>query len=170
MAAIAATGISVGLAGLAGGPAHAAARPAGRQYSTPGGLTGVAATSAANAWAVGYAGRLFGSKVLLLHWNGAKWSRITGPAVLTGAGALTGITVVSAKDAWAVGYYRNAGHDQTLVLHWNGTAWQRVSSPDVSDTGNDLYAVAATSAGAWLVGATGGSRALALRCTAQGCK
>jgi hypothetical protein len=150
MAAIAATGISVGLAGLAGGPAHAAARPAARQFSTPGGLTGVAATSAANAWAVGYAGRLFGSKVLLLHWNGAKWSRITGPAVLTGAGALTGITVVSAKDAWAVGYTGTYASEHTLLLHWNGRTWSQVTSP--RPVGGTLTAVTATASGGWAVG------------------
>jgi hypothetical protein len=63
----------------------------------------VAAGSAAHAWAVGYSGLLARSKVLMLHWNGAKWSRVTRPQVLTGPGALRAITVVSAKDAWAVG-------------------------------------------------------------------
>jgi hypothetical protein len=164
MAVIAATGIWAGLAGLAGGPAHAAgtvaagpagsrpaaARPAGRQYSTPGRLAGVAAASAANAWAVGYAGTLSGSKVLMLHWNGAKWSRVTGPKALTGAGALTAITVVSAKDAWAVGYTGTYASDHTLLLHWNGRTWSQVTSP--RPIGGGLTAVTATASGGWAVG------------------
>jgi hypothetical protein len=34
-------------------------------------LTGVAATSARNAWVVGYAGG--GGQVLIAHWNGISW-------------------------------------------------------------------------------------------------
>jgi|HubBroStandDraft_1064217.scaffolds.fasta_scaffold299777_2 hypothetical protein len=35
-------------------------------------LTGVAATSASNAWAVGSTGR--DGKLLILHWNGKRWT------------------------------------------------------------------------------------------------
>jgi hypothetical protein len=34
-------------------------------------LTGVAATSAKNAWVVGYAGG--GGQALIAHWNGVSW-------------------------------------------------------------------------------------------------
>ena len=34
-------------------------------------LTGVAATSARNAWVVGYAGG--GGQALIAHWNGVSW-------------------------------------------------------------------------------------------------
>jgi hypothetical protein len=116
VAAIAATGISVGLASVVAGPAHAAgtaatgvaagsrpaaARTAATYYSISGGLTGVASASATNAWAVGYTGEEYSGKVLMLHWNGKAWSRVTSPKVLGGTtGALTAITVVNAKDAW----------------------------------------------------------------------
>jgi hypothetical protein len=39
-------------------------------------LTGVAATSASDAWAVGYAGSSsIGSTTLIEHWNGTTWTR-----------------------------------------------------------------------------------------------
>src|SRR5262249_9144304 len=40
-----------------------------------GGLVDVAATSAANAWAVGYLGGISASMPLILHWNGMAWKR-----------------------------------------------------------------------------------------------
>jgi len=175
MAAIAAAAISAGLASVAAGPAHAArfaamesaadpqpaaaVRPAATQYSIPGGLAGVAGASAANAWAVGYAaGSAASSKVLMLHWNGAKWSRVTSPKVLTVTGALSGITVVSATDAWAVGFTGTYASEHTLLLHWNGTVWKQVPSPSLA---GGLSTVAATSAdNAWAVGSTDSYRTL----------
>src|SRR5580658_4506717 len=76
---------------------------AATSYSTAGQLVGVAAVSPSSAWAVGSAGDS-AQTVLMLHWNGNAWSRVTSPAVLNGrAGHLSAITVVSATDAWAVG-------------------------------------------------------------------
>ena len=164
--AIAATCISAGLAGLAAAPAHAAgtaatgsaassrpaAGPADTHYTTSGELAGVAAASAADAWAVGGTGEDFSGKVVMLHWNGAKWSRVTSPKVLTGTGALRGITVVSATDAWAVGYTVTGDGYYTLLLHWNGRTWSRVTSPP--SIGGMLVAVTATASGGWAVGYT----------------
>jgi len=175
--AIVATGISVGLstviagsssaaasvprvagpagtAGTAGSLTRAAtpARPAAGYFSTPGGLTGVAAVSASNAWAVGYAGSSTSPKVLMLHWNGKTWSRVTGPSVLTGAGELNAITVVNAKDAWAAGFtgaFTNTSR-RTLLLHWNGSAWSPVTRP--APIPGFLNAVTATASGGWAVG------------------
>ena len=74
------------LAGLNGAPALAASAatsarpprrhandnhtPAAAYYSTGGQLRSVAAASANNAWAVGYAGTGSSTAVLMLHWNG----------------------------------------------------------------------------------------------------
>ena len=56
----------------------AAARsgPAGKaaSYAISGDLSGVAATSAGNAWAVGSAGRFTSPKTLILPWNGEAWT------------------------------------------------------------------------------------------------
>lgn len=156
MLAIAAAGIPVSLASGVAGPVSAAvhparaARPAATAYSVAGGLTGVAARSRSSAWAVGYTGNL-SRKVLMLHWNGRAWSRVTSPRVLTGAGQLSAITVVSARDAWAVGSTGSDLHPRTLILHWNGRAWSTVSHPAPVANGS-LSAVTATAKGGWAVG------------------
>jgi hypothetical protein len=152
---IAAAGIPVSLAGVVASPVSAAihparaVRPAATAYSVTGGLSGVAAASRGSAWAVGYTGTST-RKVLMLHWNGRAWSRVTSPRVLTGVGDLSAITVVSAKDAWAVGSTGSDLHPRTLIVHWNGRAWSAVSSPAVAN--GSLSAVTATARGGWAVG------------------
>jgi hypothetical protein len=159
--AVAASGLCLTLAALAAGPAQAAGsratptsadRVAAASYSTRGGLTGVAATSAKNAWAVGYAGSSGSPKVLMLRWNGTAWSRVTRPSVLTGRGELSAIKVVNAKDAWAAGFtggFVNTSR-RTLLLHWNGKAWSEVTRP--APIPGFLNAVTATAHGGWAVG------------------
>jgi hypothetical protein len=160
---VATTAAAALLAGMAVGPARAtvapamrgaAEHPAATSYSTVGRLTGVAAASAGNAWAVGAAGSAASEKVLMLHWNGRAWSRVTSPKVLDGtAGELTAITVVSGTDAWAVGVTGAAGSgkDHSLLLHWNGKAWSQVTSP-APVIGGNLNAVTATAKSGWAVG------------------
>jgi hypothetical protein len=159
---VAASGICLVLAGLSAGSPGAMAgtltsgvqglRPAAAYYGTEGGLTGVAATSTSNAWAVGYAGSSTSLKVLMLHWNGKTWSRTTSPSVLTRAGELSAITVVNAKDAWAAGFTGgfNITRRRTLLLHWNGRAWSQVTRP--APIPGFLDAVTATASGGWAVG------------------
>jgi hypothetical protein len=149
-------GISVIPAAAAAGPASAAPALAATGYSAPGSLAGVAAASTRNAWAVGSAGSPTSAKVLMLHWNGSRWSRVTSQRVLTGPGALSAISVVSAKDAWAVGNSGSFAHPRSLILHWNGKAWSEVTSPKPVANGN-LSAVTATARGGWAVGSISGS-------------
>jgi hypothetical protein len=71
--------VSLLVAGVAAGAAPAAiarARSAGpiTSASITGLLAGVAATSASNAWAVGYGGAQT-TKTLILRWNGTSWTR-----------------------------------------------------------------------------------------------
>lgn len=168
---IATTGISLGISTviaepLAAGPARAVSstarmagslvstatkgRPASAYYTAPGLLAGVAAASASSAWAVGYAGSSV-PKVLMLHWNGRAWARVTSPRVLIGAGELSAIKVVNAKDAWAAGFTGSLeGARRTLLLHWNGTAWRPVTRP--APIAGFLNAVTATASGGWAVG------------------
>ena len=158
---VAAAAAAALLGGMAVGSAHASAlgavvaeRPAATTYSTAGRLTGVAAASASNAWAVGAAGSDASAKALMLHWNGKAWARVTRPKVLDGtAGELSAITVVSASDAWAVGVTGTAGSgkDHSLLLHWNGKAWSQVTSP-APVLGGSLNAVTATAKNGWAVG------------------
>ena len=110
-------------------------------------LSGVAAVSATDAWAVG--GR--NGQTLILRWNGKAWRQMPGPNL---AGALAAVTVTSATDAWAVGLDGPAGN-QGIIEHWNGKAWTAMRSP--VPTGN-LDSVTATSASdVWAAGYSGNS-------------
>ena len=110
----------------------------------------MAATSARNAWAVGYyPGPESSSGTLIAHWNGKSWKQVPSPN--DGYSILQGVAATSARNAWAVG--GTGQGDKTLILRWNGKAWKRVTSPNPGNDGNYLYSVAATSArNAWAVG------------------
>jgi hypothetical protein len=80
-------------------------------------LTAVTATSAHDAWAVGYT-RSSG-KTLILRWNGTAWKQVPSPTPGSNS-ELLGVAATSTHNAWAVG-------DQLvslILLHWNGTAWK----------------------------------------------
>ena len=121
-------------------------------------LSGVAATSAANAWAVGrYASSRGGPTLALIeHWNGTAWQQVPSPKPSTSDNELLSVAATSATNAWAVGEYGGVKVEQTLIVHWNGTAWKQVPSPNPATAGlgfNELTGVAATSAtNAWAVG------------------
>jgi hypothetical protein len=107
-------------------------------------LSGVTATSADNAWAVGSYYNSALEEPLIEHWNGTSWKQVPGHTI--GGGFLTGVTATSASDGWAVG---------SSIEHWNGTAWSQVPSPNLG-AGAFLNGVAATSAtSAWAAGNTG---------------
>ena len=174
----------VAIVGFAGGlpPAHAGGISRGRggrpvlavktasvraalapatSYDEAGGLNGVAAAAGNNAWAVGYAGNSTAPRILMLHWNGSAWSKVTSRQLklIGAAGNLSAIAVVNARDAYAVGYTGSTtGTTHTLLLHWNGSTWSTVTSP-APVSGGALTAVTATTKGAWAVGyyATGPS-------------
>ncbi len=75
-------------------------------------LSGVAATSSRNAWAVGTP--INGSEIQ--HWNGSAWK--IQPSPNPGSG-LFGVAATSSTNIWAVGTYFNgtANVNQTLALH-----------------------------------------------------
>lgn len=101
------------------------------------GLTGVAATSAANVWAVGSTGTSgnYGndSAPVSLHWNGTSWTRVTTPdppGPDGGSAVLLGVSNAGPGKVWAVGTYSyngagGNGPPYTLILRWNGTRWFR---------------------------------------------
>jgi hypothetical protein len=117
-------------------------------------LTGIAAVSADDIWAVGYYSDDVSDvqQTLILHWNGTAWKHGAIPSRI---GSLNGVTAISARDAWAVGYYWNGTANQTLIEHWNGTRWRHIPSPDPGDTANEneLDGIAASAAAdLWAVG------------------
>lgn len=157
---VAATAITAAMSVVIAGSAYAqasvprmAAQPAATAVGSAGSLYGVAAVSNSSAWAVGYAGKSYAPKILMLHWNGAAWSRVTSPSVLTATGELSAIKTVSAKNAWAVGWTGliGTGKQHSLLLHWNGSRWSEVTSP-APVAGGDFAGIAATAKSGWAVG------------------
>jgi hypothetical protein len=113
-------------------------------------LGGVAAISAASAWAVGYTidpgGRL--THGLMLRWDGTKWAQVT---IQANVDVLTSVAAVSANDAWAVGYNGPSLDSTPVILHWDGSSWRPAATPPAVN--GRLIAVTATSASnAWAVG------------------
>ena len=133
--------------------------PAG--FSSGSQLSGVAATSPSNAWAVGASSHSFtDSRTLIAHWDGIAWTQVPSPnpggAGSSSQNVLYSVTATSSSNAWAVGLYSNGTGSKALVLHWNGTAWTQQASLNQAE----LFSVAATSpANAWTAGSLGGGPA-----------
>jgi len=89
--------------------------------STSNALSGVAAVSATDIWAVGSAGRF----PLIEHWNGTSWRIVPGPN--DPGNSLVAVAADSATDIWAVGYGYSGHQGGSLIAHWNGTTWKIVS-------------------------------------------
>src|SRR5947209_7919408 len=62
-------------------------------------LSGVAAVSGHDVWAVGQQG----GNTLTEHWNGAQWSIVHSPNVGSTGSFLQAVTAISTNDVWAVG-------------------------------------------------------------------
>lgn len=114
-------------------------------------LTGVAAVSTGDVWAVGqFQNSSNAFQALTEHWNGTAWSIVPSPS---GTGAEAGLNAVAAgsgHDVWAVG---NSGSG-TLTERWNGSSWKVVPSPTLPGTlFNPLFGVAIISGSdIWAVG------------------
>lgn len=127
--------------------------PAGATTSL---LSGIAAISDNNIWAVGSASGKRNSSTLIEHWNGSAWSIVNSPDTASSGNVLNALTAISASNIWAVGMTFNeyGSSARTLIEHWNGSTWSIVSSPNPSGSvNNDLLAVTALSASdIWAVG------------------
>ena len=89
---------------------------------SPGGylnfLTGVAAYSSRDIWAVGWASSqpFAATRALALHWNGTEWSRGKPADVGSESNALAAVARVPGTNRfWAVGNYEQNSINQTLV-------------------------------------------------------
>ncbi len=104
-------------------------------------LTGVAAISAKNVWAVGSSPL----GALVLHFDGMRWHLVSAPT----ACLLHAVTAISANDVWAVGTMAF----QSCTEHFNGTTWSLVSTPHIGTSDNTLLGVSASSShNVWAVG------------------
>ncbi len=118
-------------------------------------LSGVAARTADDAWAVGSFTRPNNLvRTLIQHWDGSSWTRVKSPnAGQPAGGELGGVTGLAADDVWAVGSYGQDAPSRTLIEHWGGTAWSIVPSPNKGPYPNSLSDVAAVAPDdVWAVG------------------
>jgi hypothetical protein len=118
--------------GLAAAPLQASTVPGWRITQTLGPnitIYGMAATSPANAWAVGntLTGDV-GGPLVVRHWNGTVWDPISIPALFdkSGDGYEPVVAGTSATDMWTAGYVPAGNiNSHAYLLHWNGSAWNR---------------------------------------------
>ena len=118
-------------------------------------LSGVAARTASDAWAVGSFTRANNLvRTLIEHWDGTTWTRVQSPnAGQPANGDLSGVAVVAADDVWAVGGYGQGAPGRTLIEHWDGTTWTVVPSPNKGPFPNSLSGVTAIAPDdVWAVG------------------
>jgi hypothetical protein len=124
-------------------------------------MTGIAAASASDVWAVGtMTGTASGSpyQTLSEHWDGTAWSIVRSPdPVSKGNNAFFQVAAVSGNDVWAVGYGygpTEGGGAAPILANWDGKKWQLASAPVPAGTQTDeLFAVTALPTGtAWAVG------------------
>jgi hypothetical protein len=113
-------------------------------------ITGIAAISSANVWAVGSTGnQTAGSDhMLIAHWNGASWTRVKN---FESPGGITAISMESATDGWAI-----ADSSTWFLIHWNGRAWSKVSG--VPHPAGQMTALVAVGGDVWAGGADTPSR------------
>src|SRR6185295_18311147 len=83
---------------------------------------------------------LGGNQGILLHWNGAVWTRLPAPlpAIPNRATIVTGVFASAASDVWIIGTFTGSGAPANFQ-HWDGQAWT-------------IYT---RTAGAWTAGSTG---------------
>ena len=125
-------------------------------------LTGVAAISPQDAWAVGYFSTSGGQSApnlqqpLALHWNGSQWQSVAMPSPSTGSyESLSAVAAVSSHDVWAVG--DDSAGNSALIEHWDGSAWKVVAAPTAVNGGALTGLAAVASGDVWAVGSGAGT-------------
>ena len=127
--------------------------PGGTNGSTS--LSGVAALSATDVWAVGAFSIHGRTNTLTLHFDGTSWHRVASPNPGNMRfSQLMSVSGTSSTDVWAVGLHVTTSGVRTLAEHWDGTSWKKVACPGgPTSVFRDVSALSGTDA--WAVGATG---------------
>jgi plastocyanin len=125
-------------------------------------LSGVSATSGADAWAVGQIGvGATSTTPFALHWDGRAWSEVATSEPPSSSAELVAVASSGASDVWAVGSYVGPGGVKhlTLIEHWDGAKWQTVTSADAKahqfNTLTDVTSIPGS--GLWAAGYYAGS-------------
>jgi len=120
----------------------------------------VAAASSHDVWAVGsyraYATeQSAGFTPVIEHWDGARWSIVSGPSLPTAQG-LAGVAATASGSVWAVGQLASVGGPgASLIEQSSGGAWSTVASPSPGTVSNELHGVSAASKNdVWAVGSS----------------
>jgi hypothetical protein len=126
-------------------------------------LYDVAAVSASDAWAVGYAST---GGAYVVRWNGTAWNAVAAPPL---GGGLRSVTARSGNDVWVAG---SDADGAPALAHWNGTAWSVTPVTVTGGVGQPLlFAVTVADATTeWVVGSqwdgeSGQSAPIAFRIT-----
>jgi hypothetical protein len=155
------SGGATGAVGAQGQPTQAAMRDCWSVYPGPSNkgyqqLTGVAALSDSDVWAVGFESS-FGSQQTThtIHWDGKGWTTFASPNIEGRNMTLSAVAAVASNDVWAVGSSADAKRTSvnTFTMHWDGKAWSIIPSPNGTGSLNELKGVAAVSKDdVWAVG------------------
>jgi hypothetical protein len=137
-------------------------------------LRGVRAFSPTDVWVVGE-DSTGDTNTLILHWNGAAWTRVASPNPDPFSNVLHAVGGSSPRDLWAVGQQTRSKTStgvppgtRTLAMHWDGSRWTVLATPNVGDE-DTLRGVAAnagggmTAVGLFQNATTGAARTLAER-------
>jgi len=127
------------------------------------GLTGIAALSPTDIWAVGSFDQYLlpgtsGARTMAQHWDGTEW-RIVPTPVIGPYDRLRGVAAISSSDVWAVGgawALHGNGPSSNLLEHWDGSRWTVISDTlsRSSNASSVRSGVAAAAPGdVWAVGA-----------------
>jgi hypothetical protein len=111
-----------------------------------GAVSGIAATSPANAWALEVPSTTASrARLLAQHWTGRSWSKAI--VLGTGSGIRPAAEVApSASSVWAFGSDFSTA-SRSFVAHYNGKSWSMRSFPYVIDE-----ASAVTATDIWVIG------------------
>jgi hypothetical protein len=99
-------------------------------------LNAVAASSRTDVWAVGVSGLDYSVPPgfvprvhsLMEHFDGKRWSVVSGASGLSSRAYLTGVAALPNGEAWAVG---SRWHYYTVVEHFDGHHWSAAKVPQI---------------------------------------
>ncbi len=123
-------------------------------------LTGLAAVSTNDVWAVGTFldenSSTAVDKGLIERWNGTFWTVMQTPDPGVQGNFLSAIAADSPNDVWVIGNIVNDNAmSETLIEHWNGKVWGTVEGKNPGQASNTLSAVVARSThDVWAVGSS----------------
>src|SRR5215475_12070306 len=108
--------------------------PAGTKSGDANELYAVRCGSARNCNAAGdYGKKVAPQRNEVLHWNGARWSRVAAPNPAgtgsTDANDLRALACGAGTNCWAAGY-ASTDKIHNEMLHWNGRSWSTATVPN----------------------------------------